>query len=115
VHAFRADAVVSVWLVKKLIGLRATAAIEDAPSLSRATLARLLADFDLVSVSDEKLRGMMPPGVEDVLRLQKPPTHRKLNLGPVKLKLRNTASAEDRSTRERAWLEKLLSLSQSNV
>ncbi len=115
VHAFRADAVVSVWLVKKLIGLCATAAIEDAPPVSRATLARLLADFDLVSVSDEKLRGMMPPGVEDVLRLQKPPTHRKLNLGPVKLKLRNIASAEDRSAQERAWLEKLVSLSQSNV
>ncbi|HSI64712.1 MAG TPA: hypothetical protein VLE43_16405, partial [Candidatus Saccharimonadia bacterium] len=115
VHAFRSDAVVCVWLVKKLVGLRVSAAIEDAPTLSRATLVKLLADFDLASVSDEKLRGMLPSSVEDVLKLQKPPTHRKLNLGPVKLKLRNNAPAEDRSAQERAWLEKLISLSQSNA
>ncbi|HSI65704.1 MAG TPA: glycosyltransferase family 4 protein, partial [Candidatus Saccharimonadia bacterium] len=102
VHAFRSDTVVCVLLVKKLAGLRASAAIEDAPTLSRATLVKLLADFDLASVSDEKLRGMLPSGVEDVLKLQKPPTHRKLNLGPVKLKLRNNAPAEDRSAQERA-------------
>jgi glycosyltransferase involved in cell wall biosynthesis len=115
VHAFRTDAVVCVWLVKKLIGLRVSAAIEDAPTVSRATLVKLLADFDVVSVSDEKLRGMLPSSTEDVLKLQKPPTHRKLNLGPVKLKLRNNAPAEDRSAQERAWLEKLISLSQSNA
>ncbi|RBP39774.1 glycosyltransferase involved in cell wall biosynthesis [Roseimicrobium gellanilyticum] len=112
VHAYRSDAVVCVWLVKKLTGLRTTAAIEDAPSLSRAALAKLILDFDLVSVSDEKLCAALPRGVEDTLKLQKPPTHRKLNLGPLKLKVRNTAPVEDRSVMERAWLEKLISLSQ---
>lgn len=113
VHAYRSDAVVCVWLVKHLTSLRVTAAIEDTPTLSRATLAKLLPDFDLVSVSDEKLRITLSKSTEDVLKLQKPPTHRKLNLGPVKLKLRNTAPAEDRSALERVWLEKLISLSQT--
>jgi hypothetical protein len=112
-HAYRSDAVVCVWLVKKLTGLRATAAVEDTPTLSRAALTKLLPDFDLVSVSDEKLRSNLSKSTEDVLKLQKPPTHRKLNLGPVKLKLRNTAPAEDRSALERVWLEKLISLSQT--
>lgn len=113
VHAYRSDAAVCVWLVKKLTGLRATAAIEDAPGLSRAVLAKLLPGFDLVSVSDEKLRSTLSKGAEDILKLQEPPTHRKISLGPVKLKLRNTAPAEDRSALERAWLEKLISLSQT--
>lgn len=110
VHACRSDSLVGVWILKKLTGLRASAAIEDAPPLSRTVLVKLLADFDLVSVSDEKLRSQLPAGAEDFLELQKPPTHRKVSLGPVKLKLRASPVAEDRSAIEAAWLKKLFSL-----
>lgn len=110
-HACRAEAVVCVWLVKHLTGLKASAAIEDAPALSRQALVKMLDRFDLVNVSDEKLRGMLPALGADVLNLRQPPTHRKLTLGPVKLKLRHHAPAEDRSGVEQAWFQKLLSLS----
>ncbi len=109
-HAFRADAVACVWLVKQLTGMKASAAVEDAPALSRAALAKMLADFDIVSVSDERLRGLLPKAGDDVLKLSKPPTHRKLSLGPVKLKLRQSAPPVDRAPLELAWYKKLLSL-----
>ncbi len=109
-HAFRADAVLCVWIVKKLTGLKASAAIEDAPAISRTALAKMLPDFDVVSISDERLRTQLPGAGEDVLKLSRPPTHRKLNLGPLKLKLRQTAPEVDRTPLERAWLEKLFAL-----
>ncbi len=108
VHAFRSDAVVCVWLLKKLSGLRTSAAIEESPSLGRAVLARLLGDFDLVSSSDEKLNAMTGVLAQDKLSLKELPTHRELRLGPMRLKLRATPPTQDRGALERGWFDQIV-------
>lgn len=108
-HAFRSDALVTVWLVRQLLpGLRISGAVEEQPSLGRSLLARLLPDFDLVSVSDEKLRQQAKVASPDVLRLGLPFHHRELALGPVRLKRRVAGETVDRPQVERAWLNCIL-------
>jgi len=71
-------------------------------------LGRLLADFDLVSVSDEKLVQSVDFKVGDFLKLRKPPSHRELRLGPLRIKMRQKAPATDRSSLERGWMDRIL-------
>ncbi len=107
-HAHTSADVVTVWLWKKLTGLAASAAIEDSPALSRVVLSRLLPDFDLASVSDGKLVQSADLKLGDTLHLRRPPSHREFRLGPLRLKLRHTAPAADRTALERAWLDRIL-------
>lgn len=106
-HAFRSDAVLCVWMVKKLTGMSVSAAIEEQPIPGRGLLARLLLDFEMVSNSDKKLgdgTGLFP---KDALSLQKPATHRELRFGPLRLRLRSPTARRDRSDLERGWLEEI--------
>ncbi len=107
-HAFRADAVLCVWLVKKLTGMSVSAAIEEQPAPSRALLARLLVDFELVTNSDKKLGVDTGLFSKDALSLHKPVTHRELRIGPLRLRLRKPASQQDRSQLERGWFEQIM-------
>ena len=102
-HAFRSDAVLCVWLTKQLTGMSVSAAIEESPARGRALLARLLVDFELVSISDKKLAALAGFPARDELELKKPPTHREFRFGPLRLKLRATTAQPDRS-RAGAWL-----------
>ncbi len=54
-HAFRANDVLPVWIVKQLTGLRVSFAVESGSSVSRTLLAHLLTAFDFGSLADEKL------------------------------------------------------------
>ncbi len=107
-HAFRADAVLCVWLVKKLTGMSVSATIEEQPAPSRALLARLLVDFDMVTNSDKKLGDETGLFSKDALLLQKPVTHRELRFGPLRLRLRKPASQQNRSQLERDWFDQIL-------
>jgi glycosyltransferase involved in cell wall biosynthesis len=109
-HAFRADAVVTVWLWHLLTGLPVSAAIEESPSFSRTALARILPDFRLVTLSDERLAGVACSELEiDSLHLKNTPSHREIRLGPLRLKLRQTAVAQDRKPLEQHWLDRIVS------
>jgi hypothetical protein len=108
VHAFRSDAVVCVWLLKKLSGLQVSAAIEEGPAVGRAALAKLLPDFTLISNSDEKLAAEAGFPAPDTLHLKKIPTHRQLNLGPLRVKRRAAPVVQDRSAVELAWFRRIL-------
>lgn len=107
VHAFRSDAMIGVWLLKKISGLSISVAIEESPELSRALIIRLLPDFDFASVSDEKIAPSFP-ALKDWLQLHKPETHRKLRLGPLQVKVRTKPPEQDRQLLERTWFEHLL-------
>jgi glycosyltransferase involved in cell wall biosynthesis len=108
VHACRSDAMICVWLLKKISSLSVSVAVEESPDLSRALIARLLPDFDLSSVSDEKLLSPSTATLKDWLHLKKPASHRKLRLGPLQVKVRSTPPAQDRELLERTWFEHLL-------
>lgn len=108
VHAFRSDAMVCLWLLKKISHLSVSVAIEESPELSRALIARLLPDFDLSSVSDDKLIAQSSGVLKDYLQLTRPLTHRRLRLGPLQVKVRSTPPAQDRQLLERAWYGHLL-------
>jgi glycosyltransferase involved in cell wall biosynthesis len=108
-HAYTSEDVAAVWLWKKLTGLQASAAIEEAPKLSRVMLRRLLADFDATSVSDEKLVQSVDSGLGDFLDLQRPPPHREFRFGPLRMKMRRLAPVANRKSLEQAWLERILS------
>jgi glycosyltransferase involved in cell wall biosynthesis len=107
-QAFTTDEVVTVWLWKKLTGLQVSVAIEEDPRLSRVMLGKLLADFDEASVSDEKLVQSVDFKLVDCLDLRRPPSHRELRLGPLRIKMRQKAAIPDRKASERAWLERIL-------
>lgn len=106
-HAHTSHEIATVWLWKKLTGRQASAAIEESPTLSRVALGKLLADLDAVSVSDEKLLQHAGSGAKDFLQLRKPPSHRELRVGPLRLKRRYTPPAIDRRPLEQAWLDHL--------
>jgi hypothetical protein len=107
-HAYTSEDVIAVWLWKKLTGLKTSAAIEEAPGLSRVMLGRLLPDFDLVSVSDEKLVQSVDSELGDFLDLQRPPPHREFRFGPLRMKMRRMAPVANRKSLEREWLERIL-------
>ena len=97
-------------MLQRIGGFVVSMAVEDAPSLSRAVLLRMREQFSLVSNSDQKLAAQTGFSAGDALLLRKPPSHRELRLGPLRLKLRHKAEAVDRSPLERAWFEKILQL-----
>jgi len=107
-HAFRSDAVLCVWMTKRLTGMSVSAGVEESPVPGRALLARLLAEFDLVSISDKKLAELAGFPARDELELKHPPTHRELRLGPLRLKLRASGPQPDRSELERGWFDRIL-------
>ena len=108
VHAHRAKAVVTAWMLKQLIpSLKVTAAIEEMPGLPRGLLTRLLADFDLVSISDHRLNEMLEGKHEDILKLYEPFQRSEMRFGPLKVKTKKAAPAVDRRAVEFLWLEKL--------
>jgi len=108
VHAHRSDAVVTTWLLKQLMPtLKITAAIEENPALPRGLLARLLPDFDLLSMSDARLNDQLKPSAADVLKLAVPFVHQELRFGPIKVKKKKAAPAVDRKAVEFAWLKQL--------
>ncbi len=108
VHAYRSDAVVCVWMIKKLIGLSISAAIEEAPQLSRKALAKIVPELDLFCVADEKLAQMACCALEQCSSLKKPTLHRVLRLGPLRVKLRAAPPLGDGRTWEQDWFQKIL-------
>lgn len=108
VHAFRSDAMVCVWLLKMISNLSVSVAIEESPALSRALIARLMPDFDLSSVSDDKLTAQSSAPLRDFLHLKKPETHRKLRLGPLQVKVRSAPPVQNRKLLELSWFEHLV-------
>jgi hypothetical protein len=108
VHAHRSDAVVTTWLLKQLMPtLKITAAIEENPALPRGLLARLLPDFDRLSISDSRLNEQLKTTQPDMLKLVLPFVHQELRFGPIKVKKRKAAPAVDRKAVEFAWLKQL--------
>ena len=106
-HAHTSEQAVTVWLWKKLTGRQASVAIEESPGLSRATLLKLLPDFDAVSMSDEKLLLEAGSSAKDVLQLHKPASHRIIRVGPLRLKKRQRPPVVDRRPLEQEWLEQI--------
>jgi glycosyltransferase involved in cell wall biosynthesis len=108
VHAFRSDAILCVWLLRNLVPIGTSAAVEEGPVLSRALLAKLLPDFDVASVSDKKLGSLSAGDKSDHLNLTNPPTHRELSLGPFRIKTKANTVAVDRCSLEHKWFQLLL-------
>ncbi|WP_166442809.1 glycosyltransferase family 4 protein [Phragmitibacter flavus] len=104
-HAFRSNALVTVWLWNKITGLSISAAIEENPTLSRSLLQKLLAEIELTSIADPKLADASGA---DALQLLHPPDHRTIQMGPIKLKKRVVVAKVDRKPVEKAWLERIL-------
>ena len=108
VHAWRSDAVVTVWLLKQLLpALKTSCAIEENPAAPRSLLARLVPAFDLTSISDARLNEQLAHPQPDELKLELPYRHQELRVGPLKVKRRVPAPARDRKTIERQWLARI--------
>jgi glycosyltransferase involved in cell wall biosynthesis len=115
VHAARSDTVLCAWLVAKINGATASTAIEDKPATSRSLLAKLLRDFQQVSLSDPKLAEKLK--APDALGLRVPDSHRHAGIGPFRLKLRLEESEADRTARRnraKSWLERIASFPNPN-
>ncbi len=106
-HAFRSDAMVCIWMLKKISNITVSTAIEDAPTLSRALISKLLPDFDFTSISDAKLLAQSTIDAKDFLLLKASDTHRKFRLGPLQMKVRAAPQKNDRKQLERTWFEHL--------
>lgn len=108
VHARSAGSMLTVWMLKKLRPtLRITAGVEEEPALPRGVLARVLREFDVVSVSDEKLRTMLKHKTEDILQLHLPYVRKELKVGPIKIKHRAAPAPVDHAAVETRWLAML--------
>ena len=108
VHAWRSDAVITVWLLKQLRPeLKTSCAIEENPSVSRALLARLVPAFDLTSISDARLNELLENPYPDELKLELPFRHVELRVGPIKVKHKVAKPQRDRKTIEREWLARI--------
>lgn len=108
VHAWRSDAVITVWLLKHLVpGLKVSCAIEENPRLARSLLARLVPDFDLKSSSDTRLNELLKQPCADELKLEVPFRHQELRVGPLKVKRRVATPRRDRRKIELEWLERI--------
>ncbi len=106
-HAFRSEGFITIWMIKKLTNIRASAAIEESPVISRKLLAKLLSEVDLFCVADEKLGQMACFALENSQSLKKPPLHRVLRFGPLRVKMRAVESPVDGSAWEKGWLKKI--------
>ncbi len=111
IHARSATSLLTVWMLKKLRpAFRITAAVEEEPSLPRGVLKRIIPHFDLVSVSDEKLRQMLKQPQEDILKLHLPHVRKQFSAGPIRVSYRRRAPVVDRSAVESRWLGLLKNL-----
>ena len=109
-HARKSGAVVTAWLLKQILpSIRTSCAIEENPAAPRSLLARLIPDFDLFSISDAKLSEQIARPNTDYLQLVAPFHHKELRLGPLKLKRKVAAPAQDRKAIEKSWLAKIMS------
>lgn len=109
IHAWRSDAVVTVWLLKQLRPeLKTSCAIEENPAVPRSLLARLVPAFDLKSVSDARLNELLESPQPDELMLELPFRHKELRVGPLKVKRKVAAPPRDRKSIEREWLKRIL-------
>jgi hypothetical protein len=70
-------------------------------------LARVLAIFDLVSVSDAKLAGQLGGKAKDELQLSDRVQRAELRLGPVRIKRKVAAVTVDREKLEKAFLNRI--------
>ncbi len=108
VHAWRSDAVLTVWLLKQLRpDLKVSCAIEENPSVARSLLSRLVPDFDLTSISDGRLNEQLKIPCSDELKLEVAFRHKELRVGPLKVKRRVATPRRDRKSLEREWLERI--------
>lgn len=108
VHAWRSDAVVTVWMLRQLLPeIKVSCAIEENPRAPRSLLARLVPAFDLTSVSDGKLNDLLDSPYPDELKLELPFRHKELRVGPLKVKRKVAAPPRDRKTIEREWLKRI--------
>ena len=111
VHAWRSDAVITVWLLKQLRpDLKVSCAIEENPILARSLLGRLVPDFDLTSSSDLRLNEQLKHPCLDELKLEVPFRHQELRVGPLKVKRRVATPRRDRKKIEREWLQRIRSI-----
>jgi hypothetical protein len=85
-HAFRSDAVLLVWLAGQLCArpLRLSAVIEPRPTLRRSALRKVLKDFAMVSVADERLAADLNAADEIRLATVSETQHR--HIGPIKIR-----------------------------
>jgi hypothetical protein len=110
-HARRSDCLLTVWLIKQLLpDLQISCAIEEEPTLPRSLLMRLLPDFALVSVSDDRLAQQSAVVYPDELQLRVPWQRAETRLGPIRVKRKVAAAPVDRSALERAFLKRIHSL-----
>ncbi len=108
VHAWRSDAVMTVWMLKHLRpDLKVSCAIEENPAVARSLLARLVPAFDLTSISDAKLNEQLESPNIDYLKLELPFRHQELRVGPLKVKRKVATPPRDRQTIEREWLARI--------
>ncbi|MEZ5327172.1 MAG: glycosyltransferase [Verrucomicrobiales bacterium] len=105
-HAFRADVVLLVWLVRQLCDhpLRLSAVIEPQPPMRRSALKRLLKDFTMVSVADERLATDLKAVDEIKLAAVSETRHR--HIGPIKI--RQPLPLEPFRAAVRQWVERIL-------
>ncbi len=108
VHALHSDAVLCVWFLKKLTGLQVSATIEASPLIKRATLAKLLDDFDLVNNSDEKRAGETELLQRGAILQCNSPTRRQFRFGAFRLNLSTPSVVQNRSNLVREWFEKIV-------
>ncbi|MCB1210104.1 MAG: glycosyltransferase family 4 protein [Verrucomicrobiales bacterium] len=108
VHAWRSDAILTVWLLKQLApNLRVSCAVEENPAIPRSLLARLLPAFDIASISDPRVAELSEKPASDDLRLAAPFQRTEVRVGPLRVKRKIAAPKQDRTALENAWLQKL--------
>jgi len=111
IHARSTASLLTVWMLKKLRPcFRIAAAVEEEPSVPRGVLKRVMPDFELVSVSDGKLRDMLKRPPEDVLQLHLPHIRKQFKAGPIKVSYRRPSPVVDQSAVESRWLGLLKNL-----
>ena len=105
-HAFRSDTVLLVWLAGQLCErpLRLSAVIEPRPALRRSALKKLLKDFAMVSIADERLAIELNAADEISLATVSELQHR--HIGPIKI--RQPLPLEPFRTAVRQWVERIL-------
>ncbi|MDA0813395.1 MAG: glycosyltransferase [Verrucomicrobia bacterium] len=105
-HAFRSDTVLLVWLAGQLCErpLRLSAVIEPRPALQRSALKKLLRDFAMVSIADERLAADLNAADEISLATVSEPQHR--HIGPIKI--RQPLPLEPFRTAVRQWVERII-------
>ncbi|MGK0190169.1 MAG: hypothetical protein ACI9R3_005989, partial [Verrucomicrobiales bacterium] len=110
-HAFRSDVVLCNWLVTKLMEQSATprlsAVIEPRPLMRRSALKKLLPDFAMLSVADERLANDLK--AEDTIGLATVTDVSHLRFGPIKLRQTLPLDAFRQSVQR--WVQRITTFS----